>query len=222
MKKIMFDDNFGLTQSVLKGYKTKTRRIVSDRMLENLDTDECLYTPDHGRTWEDFKLHTPYRIGEIVAIAQAYSDIPWEHHEKWTAKGINLNVQKDGKLKGLVELAGWNNKMFVRADLMPRRVIIIDAKLERLQDISEEDCFKEGIVACDYPVYEGVNLKEILHCYTLSEWKDSIEDPWAPNDPSQWMADSPHAAFATLCTKMMGKKVWESNPYVIAYEHQLV
>lgn len=215
MKKIMFDDNFGLTQSVLKGYKTKTRRIVSDRMLENLDTDECLYTPDHGRTWEDFKLHTPYRIGETVAISQKYSELSWDKvfYDKLCSMCERLPQY---------ELAGWDNKMFVRADLMPRRVIIIDAKLERLQDISEEDCFKEGIVTCDYPVYEGVNLKEILHCYTLSEWKDSIEDPWAPNDPSQWMADSPYAAFATLCTKMMGKKVWESNPYVIAYEYQLV
>ncbi len=215
MKKIMFDDNFGLTQSVLKGHKTMTRRIVSDRLLENLDTDECLYTPDHGRTWEDFRLHTPYRIGETVAISQKYSELSWD----WAFYDRLCSMCER---KPQYELAGWDNKMFVRANLMPRRVIIIDAKLERLQDISEEDCFKEGIVTCDYPVYEGVNLKEILHCYTLSEWKDSIEDPWAPNDPSQWMADSPHAAFATLCTKMMGKKVWESNPYVIAYEYQLV
>ena len=39
---------------------------------------------------------------------------------------------------------GWNNKMFVRADLMPHRIKITGIKLERLQDISEEDIYKEG------------------------------------------------------------------------------
>lgn len=34
MKKIMFNDRFGLTQAVLEGRKTMTRRIVSKKLLE--------------------------------------------------------------------------------------------------------------------------------------------------------------------------------------------
>ena len=35
--------------------------------------------------------------------------------------------------------------MFVKADLMPRHIEFTDRKVERLQDISDEDCLKEGI-----------------------------------------------------------------------------
>ena len=34
MKKIMFNDKFGLTQAVLDGRKTMTRRIVSEKLLD--------------------------------------------------------------------------------------------------------------------------------------------------------------------------------------------
>ena len=33
MKKIMFNDRYGLTKAVLKGRKTMTRRIVNEKML---------------------------------------------------------------------------------------------------------------------------------------------------------------------------------------------
>ena len=36
--------------------------------------------------------------------------------------------------------------MFVKADLMPHHIKITGIKVERLQDISDEDCLKEGIV----------------------------------------------------------------------------
>lgn len=46
----------------------------------------------------------------------------------------------------MTESAGWTNKMFVRANLMKRHIRITDVKVERLRDISEEDCLKEGII----------------------------------------------------------------------------
>ena len=44
MKKIMFDDRFGLTQAVLEGRKTMTRRIVSEKLMERgPETPLCLF-----------------------------------------------------------------------------------------------------------------------------------------------------------------------------------
>ena len=45
--------------------------------------------------------------------------------------------------------AGWSNTMFTKADLMPHHIRITDIKIERLQNISDEDCFKEGIFKWD-------------------------------------------------------------------------
>ncbi len=65
-----------------------------------------------------------YRKGEVVAIARTYEDIGlWD---MW-------------------QTAGWYNKMFVRPDLMPDHITVIDVKGEYLQDISVEDCYREGV-----------------------------------------------------------------------------
>ena len=61
MKKILFNDNFFLTQAVLDGTKTMTRRVLKDNVpLGN---------------WEETRKHLPYKVGEVIAIAQPYKDI---------------------------------------------------------------------------------------------------------------------------------------------------
>ena len=61
MKKIMFSDKYCLTKAVLSGIKTMTRRLLRDNVpLGN---------------WEETAKHLPYKVGEVVAIAQSYKDI---------------------------------------------------------------------------------------------------------------------------------------------------
>ena len=61
MKKIMFSDAFCLTLAVLNGSKTMTRRVLRDNMpLGN---------------WEETQKHLPYKVGEVVAIAQSYKEV---------------------------------------------------------------------------------------------------------------------------------------------------
>lgn len=55
MKKILFNDKYCLTQAVLDGTKTMTRRLLKDNVpLGN---------------WEETAKHLSYKVGEIVAIA---------------------------------------------------------------------------------------------------------------------------------------------------------
>ncbi|UWH94717.1 MAG: ASCH domain protein [Bacteriophage sp.] len=99
---------------------------------------------------------------------------------------------------------GWTNKMFVKADLMPRHIEFTDRKVERLQDISDEDCLKEGI------------------------YEDSGDDEFPPSIFYEFEGnkdngfDTPREAFAALIDKVSGKGTWESNPYVWAYEFELM
>ena len=63
MKKIMFNDKYGLTQAVLDGRKTQTRRIVSRKILdlvpqyqeeyyagalESISIEDAIYNITHG------------------------------------------------------------------------------------------------------------------------------------------------------------------------------
>ena len=145
MKKIMFSDKFGLTEAVLSGRKTQTRRVVSDKLWDEwTDYDDfCNNAGVAGlgeigvsvtREYYDeknfFLENCPYKVGEIVAVAQAYNDF--------------YNDECDPRI--FPDGAGWTNKMFVRADLMPNRIRITNVRVERLQDISDEDCIKEGVI----------------------------------------------------------------------------
>ena len=57
----MFSDKHCLTQAVLTGQKTMTRRLLRDNVpLGN---------------WKETEKHLPYKVGEVVAIAQPYKDI---------------------------------------------------------------------------------------------------------------------------------------------------
>lgn len=218
MKKIMFNDKYSLTQAVLDGRKTMTRRVCKyDRPNETYDIVFPVFEPNdydndgnivsplnYAFGWKNDKgdftgWNIPkYKVGEVVAIAQCYKSL-----------GMNPEIalhDKDGigfytKTKFA---PGWKNKMFVRADLMPHHIRITNIKIERLQEISGEDCLKEGI-------YKGQCGSADTHFMDAYYYKGDIQ-PYC----------TPREAFAALIDKVSGKGTWESNPYVFVYEFELV
>lgn len=212
MKKIMFNDKFGLTDAVLNGQKTMTRRIV--KFPKDIDPDKIFSydwgCDDAGRQLitfrdRDFKelctIYPHYQFGERVAIAQRYSVIPVD------------SLPNAFMIDALKEQEGWHNKMYVRADLMPHRVGIINVGVERLQDISDVDCFKEGICA------HTVELDETpgVHPYTSYAFDARV----GSNIP-RWWYSTPRKAYAVLIDKVSGRGTWKNNPYVFYYELKLI
>lgn len=155
-KKIMFNDKFCLTQAVLNGTKTMTRRLLkvpktcngkevySFNILTNNAGTQCVDLVDENEGVLD-SWKPRYEVGEVVAIAQSYKNIASNRDEAETV----LDLYKIGNnFLTMDEMsAGWNNKMFVRADFMIHHIRITDIKVERLQDIPDEDCTKEGVGA---------------------------------------------------------------------------
>ena len=123
----MFNDRYGLTQAVIEGRKTMTRRFIPDEFFGlTWDTrgDTLVYENEYG----DFidvrhSKYTRYKVGEVVAVAQSYSTIAAGHPDVDT---FLLQVAKAHKIsiESVQELAGWNNKMFTKAELMPHRIRI--------------------------------------------------------------------------------------------------
>lgn len=216
MQKIMFNDKYGLTQAVLEGRKTQTRRILNPTMLfERLNTYEGWSKEDisawkkscNRRLYEaqgdklqqmlDYALlSSRYKIGEEVAIAQKYDDLVQNDKFYGLCKfyGMPLECIKYKK--------GCNNKMFVKADIMPHRIRITNIRVERLQDITDEDCLAEGIWKA-----HNVGLEGVTYWYT-----SLVNSPYR----------TAREAYAALIDNISGKGTWISNPYVFVYEFELI
>ena len=147
----MFNDAYGLTEAVLNGRKTMMRMIARFDETERpcrKGRDKCLYCDhydrENGCKW--LLDYSPYKVGEVVAVAQSYKVIRnggYPVDSRYDAfRAADFGNGKNGVLRGT---AGDNNKMFVKADLMPHQIRITDIKVERLQIISDEDCLKEGV-----------------------------------------------------------------------------
>lgn len=207
MKKIMFNSKYRLDDAVLECWKTMTRRIINpqptyDKMKGmywkggyyglGFDNPNDAYKNFISGT-EYNKSCNRYHIGDVIAIAQSYKDC-----------GYDPNFMLDGK--PISKHPGWNNKMFVKTELMKHFIKITEVKVERLQDISDEDCLKEGI--------ELFNAFGKPESYIFADNKGRIY-------PKGWCT-KPREAFALLIDKVSGKDTWESNPWVWAYEFELV
>ena len=224
MKKIMFNDRYGLTQAVLDGKKTMTRRIIPIGLYNQTDwksVEEGDYEAvvDGDGDYHDIRCCGRYQIGEDVAIAQAYETIRWPSLPYIEMKAIYDEV---------IHSKGWKNKMFVRADLMPHRIRITDIKVEKLQDISIEDCEKEGIIHVNWRQYLKQDIDDFSpqpykdhNIWTLPIFEESFLDSWAEQKQGEFAAVSPDIAFAVLIDKISGKGTWMRNPWVFAYEFEL-
>ena len=201
MKKIMFNDKYGLTDAVLCGRKTMTRRIVQERYLRIYEDMSRLGQPCYPLEEWLIRKAAAYKVGEVVAVAQNYHGV---YEELKRTHGSSSRVTREFFHKyvqgGRVPVT---NKMFVKADLMPYKIRITDIKVERLQDISEDDCLKEGIIKKPHPF-----VKEAGWVYCM------------PNDSMDYVY--PTQCFADLIDKVSGKGTWEHNPYVFAYTFELV
>lgn len=200
MKKIMFNDKYGLTQAVLEGRKTMTRRLIPKSVLDSVEqfrveyyngTLDALSFKDgiEQMLYAERNLKIPFRIQDDVAISQSYKDI-------FDESGILFHESFEAS-----KASGYTNKMFVKADLMPHRIKITNIRVERLQDISDEDCLQEGLEFAKGGFYTGYNKE---------------------TNSRTWLGNTPREAFSSLIDKVSGKGTWDSNPWVVVYSFELI
>nr|DAX74647.1 MAG TPA: ASCH domain protein [Caudoviricetes sp.] len=206
MKKIMFNDRYGLTQAVIEGRKTMTRRLINLNSTSDVQVRIFAgYVQIIGRSGNvcvEKKLS--YKVGEIVAVAQRYEDVEElsyllrDPFSETYFEEVNIGDEP-----------GYRNKMFVKSELMPHQIRITGIRCERLQDISDEDCLLEGVMEHPYIGYvvDGI-FYEGHKDYEYNE--------------AMIIFQTPREAFASLIDKVSGRGTWERNPWVVAYEFELV
>lgn len=210
---MMFNDKYGLTQAVLDSRKRITRRIIADKKLnyyasinpsfvlvpvpDNQKTnpkDENIYFGIKDKITDNYFCDTitsPLRIGEVLAVAMSYEYVFYELH-----CGLPDECSTG---------AGWKNKMFVKAEYMPYKIRITNVGAERLQDISDDDCLKEGI-----------------HKGRVGSLETHFMDAYYPRKGSSEPCCTPRDAFELLIDGVSGEGTWRKNPFVWIYEFELV
>lgn len=215
-KKIMFNEKYSLTQAVLNGRKTMTRRVLKiPKTCNNTEVyDFCVLTNSLGTQCVDLldeneniagSWAPKYKVGEVVAIAQSYEVVYAEMIADFIRHNYHFPREDAAeKFKKIYEnCAGWKNKMFVKADLMPHHIRITDIKVERLQDISDDDIMREG-------VWQLHHDNELFYVSKNIGYAPTVAFP------------SARLAFWYLIDKISGNGTWESNPWVVAYSFELV
>lgn len=211
MQKINFNDRYGLTQAVIEGRKTMTRReIKAPRRFRGQDVNGfwVYRRPDTRevvevcmKDYDDFaieggQIFPKYKLGEVVAVAQRYEDVEElsyllrDPFSETYFEEVNIGDEP-----------GYRNKLFVRAELMPHQIRITGIKCERLQDIQDADCLKEGVR------------------YIPETNKFYFEDV---SREAGFYFDNHREAFASLIDKVSGRGTWGLNPWVVVYEFELV
>lgn len=194
MKKIFFSDKYGLTAAVISETKTMFRQFVPQKLLVEFGHNQF-----SDKSYELIQ-NAPYKVGETYAVAQSYFDIKtsansyrppfWDGYKEWHA--FLDTLPKCG--------AGYYNKMATRAEFMPWRILIANVRVERLQDISEVDCIREGVYDLEpygiRPKFTVRNLSEVF--FTEKE------------------------AYAALIDAIYGNGTWDKNPWVYVYNFKLI
>ena len=194
----MFNDKLRLTEAVLKGVKTQTRRIISQEQKIRL-------REEYGDDPKRWVCGAQYYEGLKVAVAQRYSEI-LDDLPKDIARTIPDYYKQFGPLH-----PGWRNKMFIAPQLMPHVIRITNVRVQRLQDITDDDCIAEGVRKGPFGYYvDGLEKKEPYYINA-----DGSEDRNAGFATRR-------QAFAALIDRISGKGTWAKDPWVFVYDFTLL
>lgn len=137
------------------------------------------------------RLNSRYKIGEQLFLKEPYMiDSEGAVHYKYSAVNQEYKV--------------WKNKVFMPERYSRYHIEIVDVRQEYLQDITEEECMKEGIRigSC------GNDVQGWMRAYYI------------PGDNQPYM--SPKEAYAALIDEIDGNGTWDRNPIVTRYEYKLI
>jgi hypothetical protein len=204
-KPILFKGD--MVRAILEGRKTETRRIIKNVTINDWDKNDPNYGPftedqygDHHKTadlcpygqigdrlWvrETWRFLGGKRIGDSEEITIEYKD------------GIIINHKTEWKFGRDIKSNKWKPSIHMPRVVSRITLEIIDIKVERVQDITEEGAFAEGI---------GVYYK-----------KDSKENHYAFSDGyTNYYAITGKKIFEYLWDSINKKRgfSWDSNPWI--------
>lgn len=218
-KPILFSG--AMVRAILEGRKTQTRRKIKKAEGPSLCVDyldgaaelSWLYGdgPGHDVHERTLSIPCPHPVGSEMWVRETWQEffddeIPAERTRATPGRmGIPANPERlsfvayraDGEIPGHKDYgrAVWRPSIFMPRWASRLTLTVTDVRVERLQDISEEDARAEG---CEFPEFRTVLMRP-----------DGGKDYHIPV--------SFRGAYANLWTSINGPGSWDANPYVWVY-----
>jgi hypothetical protein len=212
-----------MVQALIEGRKTMTRRtkglekfnLSPDRFrFDGLDEEGVSYYMEHlnenGKETENyFEIIPPYKVGDVLWVRENYYTASnWDHWKPSMLKSVNVKVffvadspnydiprpLSRGKIRPCIFLPKEYSRIFLKVKAV---------RVERLQDISDEDAKGEG-------AKDSFNYDEIKMLEGLGNW--NIPKPFFNHQ----------FGFLSIWCKINGCKNWLENPFVFVYEFEII
>ena len=205
--------NGEMVRAILDGRKTQTRRILSPRQLKMIDVassigecyplvcgiqhensqsyyrEWCPFGKVGDRLWvrEAFRVHS--RATDVATLAYKASE-----QQSWTQQVARVPIELCTKQ---VSPEAWTPSIHMPRWASRITLEITDIRVERLNDISQEDAQAEGM--------------------ELTGWRPTYSDPDSGGE-----VQTPYDNFAELWESIYGQESWQSNPFVWVVEFRRV
>lgn len=190
MKPILFSTP--MVKAILEGRKSQTRRIIKPQPIDNIEVDGNFFDGKHSGyvkvdghpNWQQqfVSEFCRFQIGDILWVRETWQLMPAlaQYSERFVYKADNFGRDTDK----------WRPSIFMPREACRIFLKITNIRVERLQDISEEDAIAEGITMNNGP-------------HSGWYWMENV-----------YSTDNPVMAYQLLWQKINGKESWDNNVWV--------
>lgn len=212
MNPILF--NTEMVKAILDGRKTVTRRLIKPQPLGYFEVSE---SPTYLYDFEPSskRIYPRYQAGDILYVRETYANISdfvnYAEYEIDSDLKYLYKCDDNGKEHSFIDVGvkRWRPSIHMPKEAARIFLKVADVRVERLQDMDQEDAIKEGLeLQChraddDCSAYLKCNFLNSAACL------DSFKELWNYTIPKKDPAD-------------MYKYGWKANPWVWVIEFERI
>ena len=213
-----------MTKAILEGRKTQTRRVVKPKLKdsdfdyyrrENRIKEKVMIGNGFNSYCKEYVWHElPYKPGDVLWVREAWCEVPYETECIKSGDGFLCVPKKAYKADSKIDFTGiWKSPIHMPKEAARIFLRVVDVRVERLQNITPEDCRAEGLTATAYANFEiPKEMHELKKPPHFPMHRHVGNESGIISDDSPWW----RLWFRHLWDSINSKRgfAWESNPWV--------
>ncbi len=188
-----------MVQALLAGRKSQTRRLVKSRrrpsLFDGTWSDDYVLDPGNA-SWREREM--PAAAGDRLWVKEGFARVGDNFDDIHACPDLRVHAYYRAD-DVCPEHSRWRSPIFMPRWASRLTLIVEAVKVERLQNISEEDAVAEGLK----PDTCGGQLM------------------WDPGPPHGYFGD-PRVAYRMLWSDIHGPAAWDANPWICAISFKCV